>query len=110
MSSFFIWLASLSLVEGISLFISVALLMVIMPYYSLLKKIVSLYINGVYIGGGSTPNTAGQSIYDGGSGEIGTLYGWKFYGRRSAFKMWNRTLSQSDIAQNFNAQQTRFGL
>ena len=71
---------------------------------------VSLYINGVYIGGGSTPNTAGQSIYDGGGGEIGTLYGWKFYGRRSAFKIWNRTLSQSDITQNFNAQQTRFGL
>ena len=46
MSSFFIWLASLSLVEGISLFITVALLMVIMPYYSLLKKIVSLYISG----------------------------------------------------------------
>lgn len=71
---------------------------------------VSLYINGVYIGGGNTPNTAGQAIYDGDGGSIGTLYGWKFYGRRGAFKIWNRVLSQSEITQNYNAQKTRFGL
>ena len=71
---------------------------------------VSLYINGVYIGGGSTPNTAGQPIYDGGGGDVGTLYGWKFYGRRGAFKIWNKVLSQSEITQNYNAQKTRFGL
>lgn len=71
---------------------------------------VSLYINGVYIGGGSTPNTAGQAIYDGDGGSIGTLYGWKFYGRRGAFKIWNKILSPSEIVQNFNAQRNRFGL
>jgi hypothetical protein len=71
---------------------------------------VSLYINGVYIGGGSTPNTAGQPIYDGDGGDVGALYGWKFYGRRGAFKIWNKVLSQSEITQNYNAQKTRFGL
>jgi len=71
---------------------------------------VSLYINGVYIGGGSTPNTAGQSIYDGDGGSVGTLYGWKFYGRRGAFKIWNRVLSPQEIQQNFSAQSSRFGL
>jgi hypothetical protein len=64
---------------------------------------VSLYINGVYIGGGSTPNTAGQSVYDGGGGDIGTLYGWKFYGRRGSFRIYNRVLSSSEILQNYNA-------
>jgi hypothetical protein len=64
---------------------------------------VSLYINGVYIGGGSTPNTAGQSVYDGNGGDIGTLYGWKFYGRRGSFRIYNRVLSSSEILQNYNA-------
>lgn len=72
---------------------------------------VSLYINGAYIGGGSTPNTAGQSIYDGGSGmSIGTLYGWKFYGRRGLFRVYNRVLLTSEIEQNYQAAQTRFNL
>lgn len=71
---------------------------------------VSLYINGTYIGGGSTPNTAGQSLYDGGGGDVGTLYGWKFYGRRASFKIYNRVLSTKEIQQNFNAQKSRFGL
>jgi len=71
---------------------------------------VSLYINGVYIGGGNTPNTAGQPIYDGDGGSVGTLYGWKFYGRRGAFKIWNRVLSPQEIQQNFSAQSSRFGL
>jgi len=71
---------------------------------------VSLYINGVYIGGGNTPNTAGQPIYDGDGGSVGTLYGWKFYGRRGAFKIWNRVLSPQEIQQNFSSQSSRFGL
>ena len=70
----------------------------------------SLYINGVYIGGGSTPNTAGESVYDGGGCSFGTLYGWKFYGRRGAIKVWNRVLSASEVLQNFNAQKGTYGL
>jgi hypothetical protein len=63
----------------------------------------SLYLNGTYIGGGSTPNTAGTSIYDRGTSYIGTLYGWKFYGRRGSFRIYNRVLSSSEILQNYNA-------
>jgi hypothetical protein len=70
----------------------------------------SLYINGVYIGGGSTPNTANDSLYDGGGCYFGTLYGWKFYGRRGAIKIYNRVLSASEILQNFDAQKTLYGL
>jgi hypothetical protein len=71
---------------------------------------VSLYINGDYIGGGNTPNTSGQAIYDGGGGDIGTLYGWKFYGRRASFKIYNNVLSAADIQQNYQALRTRFGV
>ena len=70
----------------------------------------SLYINGTYIGGGSTPNTAGTSIYDRGTNYVGTLYGWKFYGRRGSFRIWNRVLSTSEVTQNFNAIKSRYGL
>jgi len=70
----------------------------------------SLYLNGNYIGGGSTPNTAGTSIYDVGTSNIGTLYGWKFYGRRASFKIYNRVLSPQEIQQNYLAQKSRFGL
>ena len=71
---------------------------------------VSLYINGAYIGGGSTPNTAGQSLYDGSGGDVGTLYGWRFYGRRASFKIYNRVLSTAEIQQNYSALKSRFNL
>jgi hypothetical protein len=70
----------------------------------------SLYLNGTYIGGGTTPNTAGTSIYDRGTSYIGTLYGWKFYGRRGSFRIWNRVLSSTEISQNFNVIKARYGL
>ena len=70
----------------------------------------SLYLNGTYMGGGSTLNTAGTSIYDRGTNYIGTLYGWKFYGRRGSFRIWNRVLSASEVTQNFNAIKSRYGL
>jgi hypothetical protein len=70
----------------------------------------SLYLNGTYIGGGSTPNTAGTSIYDRGNNQVGTLYGWKFYGRRGSFRIYNRVLSTIEISQNFNAIRGRYGL
>ena len=71
---------------------------------------VSLYINGTYVGGGSTPNTAGTSIYDGSGILFGTLYGWKHFGRRSSLKIYNKVLSAAEILQNYNAQKSRFNL
>ena len=70
----------------------------------------SLYLNGNYMGGGNTPNTSGTSIYDRGTSYIGTLYGWKFYGRRGSFRIYNRVLSNTEILQNYNAQKGRYGL
>jgi len=70
----------------------------------------SLYINNTFIGSGSTPNTAGQSLYDGDGCSLGTLYGWKFYGRRASIRFYNKVLSTTEIAQNYNALKTRFGV
>lgn len=70
----------------------------------------SLYINNTFIGSGSTPNTANDAIYDGGGCSFGTLYGWKFYGRRASIRIYNRVLSTTEIAQNYNALKTRFGV
>jgi hypothetical protein len=70
----------------------------------------SLYLNGTYIGGGSTPNTAGTSIYDGGGISFGTLYGWKHFGRRAGIKIYNKVLTQQEITQNYNAIKSRFNL
>lgn len=69
-----------------------------------------LYINGDYIGFVNTPNTTGLSIYDGGGISLGTLYGWKHYGRRASFKIYNKILSADEIQQNFNIVKTKFGL
>jgi hypothetical protein len=70
----------------------------------------SLYINGTFINSFSTPNTAGTSIYDGGGITLGSLYGWKHYGRRAAIKIYNRVLSATEVLQNYNAVKSRFGV
>jgi len=70
----------------------------------------SLYLNGTYMGGGSTPNTAGTAVYDHGTSYLGTLYGWKHYGRRACVKMYNRAITAAEITQNYNALRTRFGI
>jgi hypothetical protein len=44
MRSFYIWLGSLDLIEGISLFLTVAFLLFIMPYFTLLKDIVKIIL------------------------------------------------------------------
>jgi hypothetical protein len=75
-----------------------------------MSNTVSLYINGVYQGVGSTPNTAGKAVYDGGGIVFGSLYGWKHYGRRSLIRIYNRELSTQEIQQNFTAIRGRFGL
>jgi hypothetical protein len=75
-----------------------------------MSNTVSLYINGVYQGVGSTPNTAGKAVYDGGGIQFGALYVWKHYGRRSVIRIYNRELSTQEIQKNFNAIRGRFGL
>lgn len=70
----------------------------------------TFYINGNLIGSASTPNTAGTSVYDGGGCYWGTLYGWKFFGRRSTIKVYNISLSASQVSTNWNAWQGRYGV
>lgn len=70
----------------------------------------SLYINGVFINSVGTPNTTGQVIYDGGGISLGTLYGWKHYGRRAGLKIYNKVLTSTEILQNFNALKGRFNI
>lgn len=89
---------------------------------------VSLYINGELKENKSRSNSASTIIY--GAGSIGTggdtnltlcstlsyvpAYtdsNWQPYkGKASAFQMWNRRLSQTEITQNFNALRGRFGV
>jgi hypothetical protein len=71
---------------------------------------VSLYINGVYQGGGSIVEVQGQTLYDGGGIVFGSLYGWKHYGRRSMIRIYDRLLTASEVRQNFNAMRGRYGL
>jgi len=70
----------------------------------------SFYINGNLIGTANTPNTAGTSVYDGGGCSWGTLYGWKFFGRRSSIRVYNKIFNQTDVTQNWNFFRPRFGL
>jgi hypothetical protein len=70
---------------------------------------VGLYMDGIYMGAASTPNTAGTAVYDGGGIVFGSLYGWKHYGRRASIKLYNRVLTASEILQNYNMTKSRFG-
>ena len=70
----------------------------------------AFYINGNLIGSASTPNTAGTSVYDGGGCSWGTLYGWKFYGRRSTIKVYDTALTAAQVSTNWNAWQGRYGV
>jgi|694.fasta_scaffold00120_69 hypothetical protein len=67
-----------------------------------------LYIDGNLIGSGSSIAVQGLSVYDGGGMSIGTLYGWKHYGRRATFKVYNRVLTSTEIKQNYRALGRRF--
>jgi hypothetical protein len=67
-----------------------------------------LYIDGNLIGSGSSIAVQGLPVYDGGGMSIGTLYGWKHYGRRATFKVYNRVLTSTEIKQNYRALGRRF--
>lgn len=69
-----------------------------------------LYINGELVGSVDTPLTAGKVIYDGGGISLGSLYGWKHFGRRAGLKIYNRVLSAAEVQKNFAAGRGRFGL
>lgn len=71
---------------------------------------VSLYINGVYQGGGTIAEVQGQPLYDGSGIVFGSLYGWKHYGRRSVIRAYSRVLTSSEIIQNFESIRGRCGL
>jgi hypothetical protein len=71
---------------------------------------VSLYINGVYQGGGSISEVEGQTLYDGNGMVFGSLYGWKHYGRRSMIRIYDKLLTTSEIRQNFNAIRARYSI
>jgi hypothetical protein len=70
----------------------------------------SFYINGNLIGTGNTNNTSGTSVYDGGGCLFGTLYGWKFFGRRSTIKVYNFPFTQTEVSSNWISWKGRYGL
>ena len=70
----------------------------------------TFYINGNLVGTLSTPNTAGTSVYDGAGCSFGSLYGWKFFGRRSTIKVYNIALTAAQTATNWYAWCGRYGV
>lgn len=71
------------------------------------NKLPSLYINDVFIKNGLT-STKTNVYYNPGT-FIGGAYGL-FSGAVSSVKIYNRSLSVSEISQNFNALRNRYGL
>jgi len=71
----------------------------------------SLYIDGVLYGTADHTSTYQTRLTDNTNFYIGgspTNYNWK--GSISEFKMYNKTLSFSEVLQNFNAMRGRFGV
>jgi hypothetical protein len=66
----------------------------------------SIYKNGILQGSGNIASFIGTTnILIGRS-----LGGGYFVGNGSIYKIYNRVLSASEVAQNYNAQKSRFGL
>ena len=75
--------------------------------YSTVGTSRKLYINSSYIGGDSLYNNPGAvSLIRIGGG----AFGWKLIGRISNTQIYNRALSATEIAQNYNATKGRFNL
>ena len=68
-----------------------------------------VYVNGVQVGFSSTPtlNTSNTPIYIGPA--VTTTWG-AFDGKIAALRIYNRALSSTDIANNFDVLKSRFGL
>ena len=77
---------------------------------------VSLYYNGnlaptpVINGGTTAINIVASQVRISGIPTVSTGLGYEFKGNISNVQVYNRALSATEIAQNYNAQKSRFGL
>lgn len=72
------------------------------------NKVTKIYYNGQYYNTGTSVNdvTFQDNVFNIGGGD-----GYfRFYGKMSNVKLYNRALTGIEITQNFNAQRSRFGL
>ena len=72
------------------------------------EDLFSVYINGTLQ---ATKDISGvgsnTSLYDGGGGTLGHLYGHYHYGDRGQVRIYNRVLNSTELTQNYNANKTR---
>ena len=72
------------------------------------ENVFSVYINGTLQATQSIVSVgANTSLYDGGGGFIGSLYGHYHYGDRGQFRIYNRVLNSTELIQNYNANKSR---
>ncbi len=71
------------------------------------NKQTRLYVNGVLVRTGltSTKTTIVPNLYEAGRGQYGN-----FPGRLALYRIYSRSLTATEVLQNFNALRTRFGL
>jgi hypothetical protein len=67
-----------------------------------------LYINGIL--DSSTPATGSMVFAAPSISVIGTSFGSYFTGKISSFRIYNRSLTNTEIQQNYNATKSKFGL
>jgi hypothetical protein len=65
-----------------------------------------LYVNGEFAGSTAATAIPSSGSFYGPDGQLNVGYAWA--GQISSFRLYNRTLSQSEILKNYNAQQRRF--
>jgi hypothetical protein len=70
---------------------------------------IDFYFNGIYKGSVSTTNTL-FIINRIASGFTGGIFYYPLQGSISATKIYNRSLSSTEVLQNFNSLKSRFGL
>ena len=69
-----------------------------------------IYLNGVEKTITSISGAGGSVGYGSNKGAIGAVRSFFFDGKISLVQFYNRTLSTSEILNNYNSQKTRFGL
>ena len=68
-----------------------------------------IYINGVDRSS-TFSGTGGAVAYSSNKGGIGVRQSTMFDGKLSLLQIYNRSLSHSEVLQNYNSQKSRFGL
>jgi hypothetical protein len=68
------------------------------------------YLNGEFEVNYDLPNITGDIYNSGDKITLGYIQGWRFIGDIYIIKIYNRILSATEIAQNFNAYKNRFNL